>query len=294
MDTGRMPAAVVGLVRAAHPLPTAAVTALTTALAIATGTGPGRTGLLAAAVLAGQLSVGLHNDLVDRQRDSAVGRTDKPLASGAVSLAAARTALAAALLACVVLSLALGPAPAAAHLTAVAAAGAYNGGLGGGASPPGSAKGWRATGLKGTCFSWAPYALAFALLPVTVWLVSPIGALPPWWLTVATALLGTGAHAANVLPDLADDRATGVRGLPHRLPVRMLRAVTATLLFAGLLLVTIAPRGTAAWEPAVIGAGAALAVSAGIPGTGRRWPLLAAIGIGALAAAILVARGAAS
>lgn len=288
-----MPGAVVDLVRAAHPLPTAAVTALTTALAIATGTDAGRTALLAAAVLTGQLSVGLHNDLVDRRRDAAVGRTDKPLASGAVTVATARTALRATLLTCVVLSFALGPAPAAAHLAAVGAAGAYNGGLWGGASPEG-ATGWWATGLKGTRLSWVPYALAFALLPVTVWLVAPIGALPPWWLILATALLGIGAHGANVLPDLADDRATGVQGLPHRLPLPALRIATAALLLAGLVLVTVAPRGTAAWEPVAIGGGAALALSASIPGAGRRWPLLAAIGIGALAAAILVARGAAA
>lgn len=288
-----MAAAVVHLARAAHPLPTAAVTALTATLAIATGTSPGRTLLLAAAVLAGQLSVGLHNDLVDRERDAAVGRADKPLASGDVPVATARTALAVTLVGCVALSLALGPAPAAAHLTAVAAAGAYNGGFGG-ASSDGRAPGWLATGLKGTRLSWAPYALAFALLPVTVWLVSPIGALPPWWLVTATALLGAGAHGANVLPDLADDRATGVHGLAHRLPVRALRAATSALLFAGLVLVTVAPAGSAAWEPVAIGAGAVLAVSATVPEAGRRWPLPAAIGIGALAVAILVARGAAA
>jgi 4-hydroxybenzoate polyprenyltransferase len=268
-----MPAAAVDLIRAAHPLPSAAVTALTTALAISTGTGLGRTAVVAAAVLTGQLSVGLHNDLVDRQRDAAVGRTDKPLATGAVPVGAARAVLLVSLLACVVLSFSLGPAPAAAHLSAVAVAGAYN------------------AGLKGTWLSWAPYALAFALLPVTVWLVSPIEALPPWWLILATALLGTGAHAANVLPDLADDRATG---LPHRLPERILRVTTAVLLLAGLVLVTVAPRGAAAWEPLAIGGGAALAVSAGVPWAGRRWPLLAAIGIGTLAAAIMVARGAAA
>ena len=33
----------------------------------------------------------------------------------------------------------------------------------------------------------------------------------------AGALLGAGAHFANVLPDLDDDARTGIRGLPHRL-----------------------------------------------------------------------------
>ena len=33
----------------------------------------------------------------------------------------------------------------------------------------------------------------------------------------AAAALGSAAHFVNVLPDLADDAATGVHGLPHRL-----------------------------------------------------------------------------
>ena len=272
----------VELARATHPLPTAGVTALTTALAISTGTSPARTALLAAAVVSGQVAVGLHNDLVDRDRDRAVRRLDKPLATGTVTVPAARTALAGAVIGCVVLSFALGLAPAAAHLSAVAVAGAYNGGL----------EGYR--GLKGTWASWIPYAVAFALLPVTVWLVSPIAELPPWWLVAAAALLGAGAHGANVLPDLADDHATGIRGLPHRLPERALRVVTSVLLLAGLALVTVAPGGTAGWEPIALGAGAALAVSANLPLAGRRSPLLAAIGIGMLAIVILVARGAAA
>ena len=50
---------------------------------------PGRPGtplarglLVTAAVLAGQLSIGWSNDLIDARRDRAVGRTDKPLAVG--------------------------------------------------------------------------------------------------------------------------------------------------------------------------------------------------------------------
>ena len=38
-----------------------------------------------AAVLAGQLSVGWHNDWLDAERDSAAARPDKPVATGAVS-----------------------------------------------------------------------------------------------------------------------------------------------------------------------------------------------------------------
>ena len=50
---------------------------------------------------------------------------------------------------------------------------------------------------------------------------------------VAGALLGVGAHLVNALPDLADDEATGVRGLPHRLGPRWTPPVaTAVLVLA--------------------------------------------------------------
>ena len=63
-----------GLVQACHPLPCLAVTAFTTAYAIALGLPPARTLLLAAAALAGQLAVGWTNDRVDAARDTAAGR----------------------------------------------------------------------------------------------------------------------------------------------------------------------------------------------------------------------------
>src|SRR5688572_7324843 len=74
-----------GLVGAAHIGPALAVTVLSGLLAAAQGLGPGRGALVVAAVLAGQLSVGWSNDLLDLDRDRRAGRTDKPLASGEVS-----------------------------------------------------------------------------------------------------------------------------------------------------------------------------------------------------------------
>ena len=67
---------------AAHGGPALAVTALSAALALGTGLGPGRAGLVVAAVLTSQLSIGWSNDLLDLERDRAVGRTDKPLVGG--------------------------------------------------------------------------------------------------------------------------------------------------------------------------------------------------------------------
>jgi 4-hydroxybenzoate polyprenyltransferase len=267
------------LVRASHPLPTAAVTALSATLAATLRTPPPTLVTLIVAVLSGQLSVGWLNDLVDRDRDRAVGRTDKPVALGQVPVTTVRAAVAIAAVICVPTSLALGLAAGTAHLVAVAGAWAYN------------------LGLKRTAWSWLPYAIGFGLLPVAVWLASPAVGLPPWWMASGAALLGVGAHGANVLPDLADDRATGVSGLPQRLGQRPLRIATAVVLFAAFVTLTAGPpRPLVAAEWAALGVAATLALVAGGLGRARlpdRAPFYAAIGVAALAVVMLLARGAA-
>ena len=75
-------------------------------------------------------------------------------------------------------------------------------------------------GLKSTVWSVVPYTVSFGLLPAFVTLGLPGAPWPPWWATAAGALLGAGAHFANVLPDLDDDLATGVLGLPAPAPAR--------------------------------------------------------------------------
>ena len=80
-----IPSALPALIRASHPGPTVAVTALTALLAAAAGHGL-RTGLVVtAAVAAGQLTIGWSNDVIDADRDQQVGRIDKPVARGEVS-----------------------------------------------------------------------------------------------------------------------------------------------------------------------------------------------------------------
>jgi 4-hydroxybenzoate polyprenyltransferase len=196
------------LAQACHPGPTLAVTALATALAGSVDARPVRVAL---AFLAGQLSVGWSNDWIDARRDQAVARADKPVVQG-LPVSTVRTAALLAAAACVPLSLALGPRPGLAHLVAVASAWAYN------------------LGLKATLLSWLPYAVSFGLVPNVVTLVRQTWA--PWWATAAGALLGVGAHAANVLPDLSQDALTGVRGLPQRLGARGASLLAGTCLLA--------------------------------------------------------------
>ena len=189
----------IGLVRACHFQPTLAVVAVTTALAVLAGRGPAGCVAVAVAVLAGQLSTGWSNDWFDAARDRAVGRTDKPIVAGDVSVGAVRAAACTALVAAVPLSLLSGWRAAVVHLVAIGSAWAYN------------------LGLKATVVSPLPYAVSFGLLPAFVTLGLPGHPWPRPAVMLATALLGVGAHFVNTLADREDDARSGIAGLPQRL-----------------------------------------------------------------------------
>jgi 4-hydroxybenzoate polyprenyltransferase len=216
-----------------HPVPTIAVTAISAGLAALAGLSLGRAALMVAAVFAGQLSIGWSNDAIDAARDRASERSDKPVARGAVSPRTVAIAAAAALVAAVVLSLALGWLPGLAALTVVACGWAYN------------------LGLKGTVLSFVPYAIAFGILPAVATLSMPEPAWPAPWAMVMGALFGVAAHFANVLPDLDDDLHTGVRGLPHRIGARATAVACVVLLGTACLVVllgTSGASGIATWR----------------------------------------------
>ncbi|MEX0658952.1 MAG: UbiA family prenyltransferase [Egibacteraceae bacterium] len=201
--------------RAAHLEPSLTVTAVACALAVGAGRSGAGVVWVGAAVLAGQVSVAWGNDWLDRERDRMVGRPDKPVAAGALAPAAVRNAALVALGAAVALSLASGPRATAVHLLGLGAGWAYN------------------LRLKATGASVVPYAVAFGLIPVFVWVGLPGHPLPPWWAAVASALLGSGAHCTQALPDLDAAARTGVRGLPQRLGFRGSLVAAAGLLGAG-------------------------------------------------------------
>jgi 4-hydroxybenzoate polyprenyltransferase len=213
-----------GLLRACHPQACVAVAAVAALLRVAIGGASATWLLVGAAVLVGQLSIGWLNDLLDADRDSVSGRTEKPIPSGQVGRRAVGVAAVAAGVCCVVLSLLVGLVAGAVHLIAVVLAYAYDG--------------W----LKSTVLSVVPYLVSFGLLPVFVALSVP-GAGVAWWLPTAGALLGGGAHFANVLPDLAGDVATGVHGLPHRLGATASRWCAAVLLVAAAVVLVVGPVG---------------------------------------------------
>jgi 4-hydroxybenzoate polyprenyltransferase len=253
------------------------VTAVAAALAAAVGRGWPGTLAVAAAVLAGQLSVGWMNDYLDRGRDVRVRRTDKPVVAGALAPATLRTATFVAAVAVVPLSLLSGWLAGTLHLLAAASAWAYN------------------LRLKSTALSVLPYAVSFGLLPAFITAGLP-GHPVYGWLVAAGALLGAGAHFANVLPDIADDLATGVRGLPQRLGAAGSRVAAGVLLAAASVVLAVGPPG----PPGVLGiAAVAVAVLSGIGAAvlgrrpGSRAPFLGVLVVAAVDVALLVGSGSA-
>jgi 4-hydroxybenzoate polyprenyltransferase len=266
-----------GLVLATHAGPTVAVTTVATLLAVAAGVPAGRTALLCVAVLAGQASIGWSNDWLDADRDRAVARADKPVVQGAVRPDVLRSAALSAVAVTVPTSLALGVVPGLLLLALVASGWAYN------------------VGLKRTAFSPLPYVTGFGALPAGVVAAAPGTPAAPWWLVAAGGALGAAAHFANVAPDLEDDLATGVRGLPHRLGAVPSAVVGAVLLGAASLLLVLGPAGSptvAGWLSLVVAAPAVVVASlAGLPRY-RRLAFPAIMLLTVLAVVLLLAGGA--
>lgn len=221
--TATAPSRPVALALSTHPGPTVAVTVVAAVLATGLGLEPWRIALVAGVILANQVSVGLSNDWLDAGRDAAVGRLDKPVARDFISVGAVRTAAIVTAALSVGLSLPLGWGAATAHAVFLASAWSYN------------------LWLKRTVLSVLPFVVSFGLLPAVATLAMPQ---PHWaepWALGAGALLGVSAHFANVLPDLDDDRQTGIAGLPHRLGTRASGVTIAGALAAASTLVVVGP-----------------------------------------------------
>jgi 4-hydroxybenzoate polyprenyltransferase len=162
---------------------------------------------VAATVASGQLTIGWINDVVDRDRDRATGRLDKPVAMGWIDPGTVNFATMCMTLLVVPLSVANGTAAGVAHLGAVLSAWLYN------------------FYFKRTVLSWLPYAVAFGLLPAFLSYGGlgggMHGAPPTVAMTVLAAMLGVGIHFLNTLPDLVEDNEQGLRHLPLRIALRI-------------------------------------------------------------------------
>jgi 4-hydroxybenzoate polyprenyltransferase len=213
------------LALAAHPIPLVAVTAISAGLVALADLPVGRGALVTGTMFTGVLSISWSNDYLDAERDRAVVRSDKPVATGAIQPRVAGIAALVALVFTLGFSAALGWFGGAAALAVVLCGWAYN------------------LGLKATVLSWLPYAIAFGMLPAVATLSASPPRWPAIWALAAGGLLGVAAHLANVLPDLGDDLTTGVRGLPHRIGARATALAAAAVLLTASAVILFGPAG---------------------------------------------------
>lgn len=212
------------LLMSTHPIPSIAVATFAMLFSVGIGLETTRVLLVGLAVLLQQFSVGLSNDWLDADRDSAVKRKDKPAVTAKLSPRLLRNWSFVSAVLAILSALLLGTASAAWMIPMLVVGWAYN------------------LGMKANWSSVIPYAVGFGMLPVFVTLSDTEPGFPPIWVIIAAALLGISAHFANVLPDLIGDKKTGVRALPHILGQgvsAVVIAVTATA--ASAVIVTQSP-----------------------------------------------------
>lgn len=207
------------LFKSSHPMPSLSVAGFAFLFSLGVGSPFGLATLVGFAVLLQQFSVGLSNDWLDVARDKEVGRKDKPAAKEEISATAVRNWSFVFGFAALALALLFGIPATVWMLFMLTVGWSYN------------------LGLKSNWLSVLPYALGFGILPVFVTLSMPQAVFPPVWIVMVAALLGISAHFANALPDLFDDRATGVRALPHIIGQRLSAIIIATTALAACLIV---------------------------------------------------------
>jgi 4-hydroxybenzoate polyprenyltransferase len=169
--------------------------------------------LLASA--AGQATVGWTNDVHDAAADRAAGRANKPTVRGELRPDDLRVPILVSATLTIPLSfVAAGWIGGTTHIAAVASALAYN------------------FFLARTVWSWVPYAVSFALMPVFIAQASS----PTLWPTIPVVLLsvlvGVTAHLLNAIPDIDIDRGTGWGGLAVSLGKRRSMILAAVLVVA--------------------------------------------------------------
>jgi 4-hydroxybenzoate polyprenyltransferase len=226
-----------------------------------------------------QASIGALNDIVDAPRDRGI-KPAKPIPAGLVSDRSAWIV--------VVVAAALGVALSA---------------------PSGLATFWLAVVvlaigygydvvLKGTVWSWLPFAVGIPLLPVYGWL-GTTGGLPDSFaiLLPAAVIAGAALAIANARADAERDLAAGIESAATRLGLERSWLVNAGLLAPVVLLALATLIGGSPSAVVALGAlTAAMVIGLGVvvgrsPDSGRReraWEL-EAVGVGLLAAAWLAA-----
>jgi 4-hydroxybenzoate polyprenyltransferase len=222
-----------------------------------------------------QFGIGATNDVVDAPRDAG-HKPGKPIPSGLVSPSVARAVAVVGFAAGLSLAV-LSGLPTIALAVAVIGIGlAYD------------------LRLKGTAWSWLPFALGIPILPVFGWLGAS-GSLPPAFgiLVPAAVAAGTALAIANSLADVERDRAAGTASIATALGPARAWAVQAALVTMIVLAAVVSAWILAASDARVLLvalagslplAGVAAGRSGGADRRERAWQL-EAIGIAAVGVA---------
>jgi 4-hydroxybenzoate polyprenyltransferase len=224
-----------------------------------------------------QAGIGVVNDVVDAPAD-AVAKPAKPIPAGLVSRAAAMGLAAAAMLLGLGLSAGSGWGTVLIALAILAVGLAYD------------------LRLKGTAWSWLPFAVGIPILPVYAW-YGAVGTVPAEFGVLIPAAVAAGAALAigNARADLERDAASGVASIATRLGQRAAWAwqVVLFVAIAVAAVVSVAAWGGGAGGVALVAAAglvpvlaAAAARDAGPGGRERAWEV-EAIGVAVLAVAWL-------
>jgi 4-hydroxybenzoate polyprenyltransferase len=263
---------IAGWIRLTHPFPSVLDGVVVAAFALLAGGAPEAAARAGLSMTLLQLGIGTTNDVVDAPHDAG-RKAGKPIPAGAVPVSAARGLAVALFLAGIGLAWTVEPRLAALSVAVIAVGLAYD------------------LRLKGTVWSWLPFAVGIPLLPICGWLAAR-GTLEPAFAILLPAAVAAGAALAigNSLVDVERDRAAGRTSVAAGLG-----AASAARLEAVLFLLVAAGAGVSvgAGQPlpvalavTALGTGPVVAALAGAGGGPRRRELawrIEAIGLAILA-----------
>jgi 4-hydroxybenzoate polyprenyltransferase len=192
-----------------------------------------------------QLGIGTVNDLVDAPFDAG-RKPGKPIPAGLVSTVAARALAVLLFVGGGLLAASVSPTLGALSLVVIAIGLSYD------------------VRLKGTAWSWLPFAIGIPILPVYGWL-GAAGSLPPAFVALVPAAVLAGAALAigNSLVDVERDRDAGRTSVAARLGAKRATRLSA-LLVAGVVVIAIGSAAAAGVAPiALAGLAAAGLVAIG-------------------------------
>ena len=187
-----------------------------------------------------QLGIGTVNDVADAPFDAG-RKPGKPIPAGLVEAGAARRFAVASFVAGVTVAATVSTGVAALAILVVGIGLAYD------------------LRLKGTEWSWLPFAVGIPILPVYGWLGARGGLEPPFWVLVPAAVAAGAALAiSNSLVDIERDRASGRTSVAARLGRVRAGRLAAALYLAVAALDVVSIGGSA---PGAAGLASLVAVS---------------------------------